>query len=161
MIVLGVDPGSRTTGYGIVRSTPQGLTCVGSGHITPPSNAPFYDRLHEIFLSMLNVMDEFKPAEMAVEEVFYAKNAKSSLKLGHARGVIMIAAVHCGVKIYEYSPLEIKKAVVGYGRATKNQVRAMVKMILKLKEDPGYDTSDALAAAICHANWSQFGRQQK
>ncbi|RLB23913.1 MAG: crossover junction endodeoxyribonuclease RuvC [Deltaproteobacteria bacterium] len=156
MIVLGVDPGSRTTGYGIIEKTRQSLTCVTFGHITPPSSASFYHRLHVIFLSMIKLMDEFKPGEMAVEEVFYAKNVKSSLKLGHARGAVMIAAVHCGVKIFEYSPLEIKKAVVGYGRATKDQVRSMVRMILKLSEDPGYDTSDALAAAICHANWTQF-----
>ena len=161
MIVLGVDPGSRTTGYGLIEKTPQGLICVGSGQITLPTNIPFYDRLHMIFLSMVELMDKFNPKEMAVEEVFYAKNVKSSLKLGHARGAVMIAAVHCGVKIFEYSPLEIKKAVVGYGRATKEQVRSMVKIILKISDQLGYDTADALAAAICHANWSQFARQQR
>jgi crossover junction endodeoxyribonuclease RuvC len=93
---------------------------------------------------------------MAIEDLFYAKNVKSSLKLGHARGAVLIAAVHCGVKIFEYSPLEIKKSVVGYGRATKEQVRSMVQVILKLKTIPNLDTSDALAAAICHLNWARF-----
>ncbi|HDM09494.1 MAG: crossover junction endodeoxyribonuclease RuvC [Deltaproteobacteria bacterium] len=158
MIVLGVDPGSRTTGYGLIERTTRGLTCAGYGYVSPPPNIPFYERLHSIFQSMVDLMKQFNPEEMAVEEVFYAKNVKSSLKLGHARGAVMIAAVQCGVKIFEYSPLEIKKAVVGYGRASKNQVRSMVKVILGLKEDLGYDTSDALAAAICHANWAQFAR---
>lgn len=156
MIVLGVDPGSRTTGYGLIEKTGSDIVCLGSGHISSPGNTPFYHRIHHIFLSMVDIMRQFKPEEMAVEEVFYAKNVKSSLKLGHARGAVMIAAVHCGVKIFEYSPLEIKKAVVGYGRATKEQVRAMIKMILRLTYEPGLDTSDALAAAICHANWTRL-----
>lgn len=157
MIVLGVDPGSRTTGYGFIEKTTTGLACAGYGNISPPPNIPFYERLHTIFQSMVELMEQFNPKEMAVEEVFYSKNVKSSLKLGHARGAVMIAAVRCGVRIFEYSPLEIKKAVVGYGRASKDQVRSMVRVILGLKEDVGYDTSDALAAAICHSNWVRFG----
>jgi crossover junction endodeoxyribonuclease RuvC len=101
-------------------------------------------------------MDRYRPQEMAIEDVFYAKNIKSSLKLGHARGAVLIAAVQYQVPIFEYSPLEIKKSVVGYGRAAKEQVRAMVRLILHLNSLPSLDTSDALAAAICHLNWSKL-----
>ena len=93
---------------------------------------------------------------MAIEDIFYAKNIQSSFKLGHARGAVLIAAVQCGVRIFEYTPLQIKKSVVGYGRASKEQVRSMVQVILKLKNIQGFDTSDALATAICHLNWSRF-----
>ncbi len=156
MLVLGVDPGSKITGYGLVKKNNDRMVCIASGHIASPPKSPLYNRIHHIFQKMVEIMTQFQPDEMAVEDVFYAKNVKSSLKLGHARGAVMIAAVQCGVKIFEYSPLEIKKSVVGYGRATKDQVRTMVKILLKLDMDPGFDTSDALAAAICHLNYSQF-----
>jgi crossover junction endodeoxyribonuclease RuvC len=156
MIVLGVDPGSKVTGYGLVEKKNSEMTCIHSGHIAPSGRIPFYDRIHFIFQSTLEILERYRPEEMAIEDLFYAKNVKSSLKLGHARGAVLIAAVHCEVKIFEYSPLEIKKSVVGYGRATKEQVRSMVKVILKLKDVPNLDTSDALAAAICHLNWARF-----
>ena len=156
MLVLGVDPGSQVTGYGLVEKKNDKLTCIHSGHITSYSKTPFYERIHKIFQSMVEVMSHYQPQEMAIEDVFYAKNIKSSLKLGHARGAVLIAAVQCGVRIFEYTPLEIKKSVVGYGRATKEQVRSMVGIILKLKKTPNLDTSDALATAICHLNWSRF-----
>ena len=105
---------------------------------------------------MAEVISRYRPEELAIEDIFYAKNIQSSLKLGHARGAVLIAAVQCGVRIFEYSPLEIKKSVVGYGRATKEQVRSMVRMILNLKTMPNLDTSDALATAICHLNWIRF-----
>jgi crossover junction endodeoxyribonuclease RuvC len=154
--VLGVDPGSKVTGYGLVEKKNSEMTCIHSGHIAPSGRIPFYDRIHFIFQSTLEILERYRPEEMAIEDLFYAKNVKSSLKLGHARGAVLIAAVHCEVKIFEYSPLEIKKSVVGYGRATKEQVRSMVKVILKLKDVPNLDTSDALAAAICHLNWARF-----
>ena len=156
MLVLGVDPGSRITGYGLVEKKDRHMTCVHAGTITSSGKAPFYERIHKIFQSMIEIMDQHRPQEMAIEDVFYAKNIKSSLKLGHARGAALIAAVHCGVKVFEYTPLEIKKSVVGYGRATKDQIRAMVQVILKLKTQFGPDTSDALAAAICHINWVRY-----
>ncbi|MDY6970802.1 MAG: crossover junction endodeoxyribonuclease RuvC [Thermodesulfobacteriota bacterium] len=157
MLVLGVDPGSRVTGYGLVeKKSNDKLICIHSGHISPPGKIPFYDRIHNIFQAMIGVMNHYRPVDMAVEDIFYAKNIQSSLKLGHARGAVLIAAVQCGVRIFEYTPLEIKKSVVGYGRATKEQVRSMVQVILKLKTTPNLDTSDALAAAICHSNWSRF-----
>ena len=156
MLVLGVDPGSRVTGYGLVEKKNNELTCMHSGHITSSGKIPFYDRIHTIFRAMVEIMDLYSPQEMAIEDVFYAKNIQSSLKLGHARGAVLIAAVQAGIKIHEYTPLEIKKSVVGYGRATKEQVRSMVQIILKLKTKPTLDTSDALATAICHLNWSRF-----
>ena len=156
MIVLGVDPGSRVTGYGIVEKRKNDISYIHSGYIRSSGKIPFYERIHNIFQSMVDIMDQYQPREMAIEDLFYAKNVQSSLKLGHARGAILIAAVQCGLRIFEYTPLEIKKSVVGYGRASKEQVRAMVQVILKLKENLQLDTSDALAAAICHVNWSRF-----
>ena len=156
MRVLGVDPGSRVTGYGLIENEPGGLVCVDWGQIRPPADMPFYDRIHHIFLAMIEIMRRHGPQEMAIEDIFYAKNAKSSLKLGHARGAVLVAAVHCDLKIFEYSPLEIKKALVGYGRGSKEQVRRMVQLMLNLKALPGLDTSDALATAICHANWKRY-----
>ena len=156
MLVLGVDPGSKTTGYGLVEKTKDTLTCIHSGRVSPSGKLPFYERIHHIFKAMTEVISRYRPEELAIEDVFYAKNIQSSLKLGHARGAVLIAAVQCGVRIFEYTPLEIKKSVVGYGRTTKEQVRSMVRMILNLKTVPDLDTSDALATAICHLNWIRF-----
>ncbi len=156
MLVLGVDPGSIVTGYGLVEKKNSHLFCVDAGVISSPENIPFNERIHKIFISMVDIMDRYQPGEMAIEDVFFAKNVKSSLKLGHARGAALIAAVDCGVKVFEYSPLEIKKSVVGYGRATKEQICSMVQIILKHPKKFGPDTSDALAAAICHLNWTRY-----
>jgi len=157
MLVLGVDPGSQTTGYGLVEKSKDTLTCIHSGRVSPSGKLPFYERIHHIFKAMTEVISRYRPEELAIEDVFYAKNIQSSLKLGHARGAVLIAAVQCSVRIFEYTPLEIKKSVVGYGRATKEQVRAMTQVILKLDVKPALDASDALAAAICHLNWSRHG----
>jgi len=105
---------------------------------------------------MEEIMTLYRPQELAIEDIFFAKNVKSALKIGHARGAVLIAAAQNGIKIFEYAPLEIKKSVVGYGRASKEQVRSMVQVILKLKTQPGLDASDALATAICHLNWTRY-----
>ena len=160
MIVLGVDPGSRTTGYGILHKNNNVITCAASGVIESSGNMPFYDRIFRIFTGMVDIMKQYQPDEMAIEDVFFAKNVKSSLKLGHARGAALIAAASCSVEIFEYTPLEIKQSVVGYGRATKDQVRSMVQMILRLPSKLGPDTSDAIAAAICHMNWTRYGKRK-
>ena len=159
MLVLGVDPGSRVTGYGLVEKAGGSLTCIHAGTIRPSTNTPFYGRIYKIFQAMVEIMTTHRPEEMAVEDIFFAKNVKSSLKIGHARGAVLIAAMQCGVKIFDYTPLEIKNAVVGYGRAPKEQVRSMVQVILRLKESPELDASDALATAICHLNWSRYEKQ--
>ncbi|MBN2125719.1 MAG: crossover junction endodeoxyribonuclease RuvC [Deltaproteobacteria bacterium] len=156
MLVLGVDPGSIATGYGLVEKNNRRLTCIHAGTISASARHPFHERLHQIFQAMTEIMTRYRPEEMAIEDVFFAKNVKSALKIGHARGAILVAAAQCGIRIFEYTPLEIKKSVVGYGRATKEQVGAMVRVILKLETQPGFDTSDALAAAICHLNWKRF-----
>ncbi len=156
MLVLGVDPGSRVTGYGLVEKENNQMTCIHAGTISSPAKLPFYERIHKIFQSMVEIMNHYRPQEMAIEDIFFAKNVKSSLKLGHARGAVLIAAVQCGIKIFDYTPLEIKKSTVGYGRATKEQVRSMVQIILNLKDKPNLDTSDALATAICHLNWARY-----
>jgi len=160
MIVLGVDPGSRITGYGLLQKKNNAIHCITSGTIESSGDVPFYDRIFKIFTGMADIMEEYQPDEMAIEDVFYAKNIKSSLKLGHARGAALIAAVKCNVRIYEYTPLEIKQSVVGYGRATKDQVRAMIQMILNLPARLGPDTSDAIAAAICHLNWTRYEKKK-
>ena len=156
MLVLGVDPGSHVTGYGLVNQEGHRLNHIASGRVRLSSKAPFFERIHRVFQSMLEIMDHYGPEQMAIEDVFFSKNVKSSLKLGHARGAVLVAAVQKGLRIFEYTPLEIKKSIVGYGRADKEQVRSMVRILLNLKGIPDLDTSDALAAAICHLNWSRF-----
>ncbi|MFH1487959.1 MAG: crossover junction endodeoxyribonuclease RuvC [Pseudomonadota bacterium] len=153
MLVLGVDPGSLVTGYGLIEKERDRMTCLHSGIIRTSSKIPFHERIHKIFQSMVEIMNLYRPQEVSIEDVFFAKNVKSALKIGHARGAVLIAASQCGVRIFEYTPLEIKQAVVGYGRATKEQVRSMVQVILSIKDEPSLDASDALAAAICHHNW--------
>jgi crossover junction endodeoxyribonuclease RuvC len=160
MLVLGVDPGSLVTGYGLLEKKGNRITCVHLGAITSTRHVPFYERIHKIFRSMVEIMEHYRPQEMAIEDVFFAKNVKSALKIGHARGAVLVAAIESGVKIFEYTPLEIKKSVVGYGRATKEQVHSMVQVILGLKTQKGLDTSDALATGICHLNWTRYGGKQ-
>jgi crossover junction endodeoxyribonuclease RuvC len=156
MLVLGVDPGSRVTGFGLVEKKNNELIHIHSGMIKSSGKSPFYQRIHKIFQTMVEIMGQYQPHQLAIEDMFYAKNAQSSLKLGHARGAVLIAAVHCDIPIFEYSPLEIKKSVVGYGRADKEQVQSMVKIILRMNSILSLDTSDALATAICHINWSRY-----
>ncbi len=156
MLVLGIDPGSRVTGFGLVEKDRAGMRCIRSGIIRLPVEAPFYERIHRIYRSMTEIMNQHRPDQLAIEDCFFAKNVKSSLKIGHARGAVLIAAVECGLEIYEYSPLEIKKAVAGYGSASKEQLRSMIRWMLKMQSEPPLDASDALATAICHLNWKRF-----
>lgn len=156
MLVLGVDPGSLVTGYGLVKKEGGTLSYVAGGKISFPHPWPFHQRIHRIFSSLVEIIETYHPEEMSIEDIFFAKNVKSALKIGHVRGAAMVAAVQCGVKVFEYTPLQIKQSVVGYGRATKEQVRAMVKLLLKLDTQFSLDTSDALAVAICHHNWVRF-----
>lgn len=153
MIVLGIDPGSRITGYGVIEKKRQGIISVTDGEITAKGNEPLSARLKKIYDNLIEIMGVFTPDAVALEDIFYGKNVKSLIKLGHVRGVIILAASHNSIPIFEYTPLEVKKAVVGYGRAEKSQVQKMVKAILNLNEIPSVDTSDALAVAICHINF--------
>lgn len=156
MLVLGVDPGSLVTGYGLVKKEGGTLGYVAGGKISFPHPWPFHQRIHRVFNSLVEIIETYHPEEMSIEDIFFAKNVKSALKIGHVRGAALVAAVQCGVKVFEYTPLQIKQSVVGYGRATKEQVRAMVKLLLKLDTQFSLDTSDALAVAICHHNWVRF-----
>jgi crossover junction endodeoxyribonuclease RuvC len=158
--VLGVDPGSETTGYGVVESDRGKFRLVEFGGIHAPAKLKFPERLLLIADKLESIIERLEPGVCAVEETFYAVNVKSALKLGHVRGVVLLAAARAGLEIAEYSPLEIKLAIVGYGRAEKQQVQEMVRILLELKERPApLDASDALAAAICHINTASTGRR--
>ncbi|QRN04148.1 crossover junction endodeoxyribonuclease RuvC [Legionella sp. MW5194] len=161
-IILGIDPGSRVTGYGIIREEKRRITYVDSGCIRT-ADGELSERLLEIFDGICQLMDHFSPDEVAIEQVFMHQNPNSALKLGHARGAAMVAAASHRVKINEYSPREVKQALVGYGGATKDQVKQMVIHLLMLNSSPQTDAADALAIAICHSHWRQslVGRQQK
>lgn len=149
--VIGVDPGSRVTGYGIVDAFPRGLRYVASGRIST-GRGPFPERLAEIYRAMAALIDEFSPDEFAIEEVFVARNPGSALKLGQARGVAIAAAVAAGVEVAEYAARRVKQSVVGTGAAGKEQVQHMVRVLLELDGMPAEDAADALAVAICHVN---------
>lgn len=153
MRILGIDPGIALTGFGIIESDKDTLVPGKYGHISTDSNIPVPLRLKILYNDLLTIIEENKPDVMAVEELFFNKNVKTAIVASHARGVIVLAAVNSGVDIAEYTPLQVKQAVIGYGRASKHQVQAMVTRILQLKEIPKPDdTADALAVAICHAN---------
>jgi crossover junction endodeoxyribonuclease RuvC len=151
--VLGIDPGSRVTGYGIVEYAASGLRCVLYGEIKPARGASLSACLQTVCGGIQEVIRQAAPEALAIEDIFYGKNIQSLIKQGHVRGVAILAGADGGLPVYEYSPLEIKKAVVGYGRAEKGQVQMMVRAILKLPELPPPDAADALAAAICHIHF--------
>jgi crossover junction endodeoxyribonuclease RuvC len=151
--IFGIDPGSERTGYGCVETDGTRHRLVTFGAISTPANATFPEKLHVIHSRLAALITDCRPDCIAIENLFHANNARSALKLGHARGVAMLAAVEAGVPIVEYTPAEIKRAVVGYGRAEKHQVQQMVKLILGLAALPTpFDASDALAIAICHVH---------
>jgi crossover junction endodeoxyribonuclease RuvC len=153
--VFGIDPGSERTGFGCVDSDGRRHRLLRCGAITAGSNAAFADRLGTIYRALVHELGACRPDCVAIENLFYATNVRSALKLGHARGVAMLAAVECGVPVLEYTPAEIKRAVVGYGRAEKGQVQQMVKLLLGLDRVPSpHDAADALAVAICHLHQS-------
>jgi len=149
--VMGIDPGIGVTGYGIVHSKGSQLISVDFGSIKTRASESIAARLQFLHEELSKVMDLFKPEQVAIEEVFAAHNISSAFKLGQARGVALMTAFSCGAEIGEYSALHVKKAVVGVGRATKEQVQLMVQHLLKLPEKPKpFDAADALAIAICH-----------
>jgi len=149
---LGIDPGSRVTGYGVIEQLGDRITRVDHGEIRTRNGEAFTQGLSRIFDELREVIHRTRPDAVALEDIFYGKNVKSLIKQGHVRGVVLLVATHSHVPVFEYSPLEVKKAVVGYGRAEKHQVQQMVKAILKLSSVLPPDASDALAVAICHAN---------
>jgi crossover junction endodeoxyribonuclease RuvC len=162
MRVLGIDCGTQFTGYGVVELRPDAtLVCITCGAIKLSPRDPLCDRLATIFERLGEIIREHHPDNVAIEEIFYAVNVKSALKLGQVRGVAMLAASSVGLQVSEYAPLTIKSAVVGYGRAEKQQVQHMVTRLLNLAEIPeSPDAADALAIAICHLHTAATLRKQ-
>lgn len=177
MRVLGIDPGSINCGYGIIQSEkcetrnvelktfnlhPEIIlqptvhnsqyVYISSGRIILSARKPLHIRLKELYASLLDVISEYKPDEIIIEKIFFAKSVRVAISLGHTRGVILLAAALTGLPIYEYSALEVKKAVTGYGRADKGQVQKMVQSILKINHILPSDSADAIALALCHIN---------
>ena len=151
MRIFGIDPGSERTGYGCVETDGRRHRLVACGAISARPADAFPDRLARIHRELSALLAECRPESVAIENLFHASNARSALKLGHARGVAMLAAVEAGCVVVEYTPAEIKRAVVGYGRAEKQQVARMIALLLGLDGPPApFDATDALAVAICH-----------
>lgn len=171
MRILGVDPGTITTGYGIIDFENNEVSYITSGIIEIPPTKNFGLRLEKIYGELSKIIRKYKPTEFALETAFYGKNVQSALKIGYARGVSLLAAVHNKMHIREYSPREIKKSVVGRGSSTKEQVQYMVKKLCLIKKSKmKFDESDAIAVAMCHAfkiktdskkskNWKEFIEQ--
>ncbi len=155
MRILGIDPGYAIVGYGVLDYDRNRFSVVNYGAITTEAGKPFDSRLKEIYDDMCSLLDMAKPDCMSIERLYFTNNKTTGIDVAQARGVIMLAATQRGIEIYEYTPLQVKQAVVGYGRAEKHQVQEMVKNILNLKEVPKPDdTADAVALAICHGHSS-------
>jgi crossover junction endodeoxyribonuclease RuvC len=153
--IFGIDPGSIRTGYGCVQTDGSRHRLVICGAVAPRAASPLPDRLHVIYADLTRLLRDAQPDCVVVENLFHSRNVRSALTLGHARGVAVLAAVQAGVPVLEYTPAEIKLAVVGYGRAEKTQVQRMVMLLLGLDTPPSpLDASDALAVALCHAHSS-------
>ena len=153
MIILGIDPGYAIVGWGVIEYKGNRFRTVAYGAVTTDAGTPFERRLETIFDELLLIIAQYHPDAIAVEELFFTTNQKTAIGVGCARGVILLAGVKGGVPLYEYTPWQVKSAVVGYGKAQKRQVMEMTKTILNLREVPKPDdTADALAIAICHAH---------
>lgn len=152
MIILGIDPGSRITGYGVIRKEGNRLIHIDNGAIFTDSATDFPGRLKHIFEGLAEIIKKFSPDAIAIEDMFFANNVQSALKLGQARGAAIVAGVSASLPVSEYTALQVKQSVVGHGKAAKEQVQHMVKVLLGLPEIAQADASDALAVAICHAN---------
>jgi crossover junction endodeoxyribonuclease RuvC len=158
MLALGLDPGTATTGYGLVRISPDGsLLAVKYSVISTPKNTPAPDRLVMLYEELQEILREHKPDTAAVEKLFFQKNVTTAISVGQARGVMLLALAQAGLEVFEYTPNEIKQAVAGYGSAGKRQVQEMVRVLLTLDEIPRPDdAADALAVAITHLNTNRY-----
>lgn len=151
MIILGIDPGVISTGYGAINIKEGKESLVDFGVISIDRKQDLPARLSGIYNAVSRVCQQLKPGALAIEEIFFSKNARTAITVGHARGAVILAAVHQGIEVFTYTPLQIKQTVSGYGRADKSQMQRMVQMILRLQEVPRPDhAADALAAALCH-----------
>ncbi|WP_442918192.1 crossover junction endodeoxyribonuclease RuvC [Magnetococcus sp. PR-3] len=159
MRVIGIDPGSNVTGWGVIDGLGQRQQVVEYGTIRLNGKDPLPQRLQQIHAQLLTIIERLHPHEMAVEEVFVSQNVQSALKLGHARGAAIVAGAQMGLPVAEYTAVQVKKAVVGYGRADKNQMQEMMRMLLNLEKKPAQDAADGLAIAMCHLNQRQWHQQ--
>lgn len=151
MIVLGIDPGLARTGYGVVEKTSATLKELDCGYISSPAGMPVYQRIYIVYKSVLRLLEQYNPEALAVEQLFFCKNVRTAMQVGEARGAVLTAAAQHNVQVFEYTPLQVKQAVAGYGRAEKKQVQQMVCLLLNLSAPPKPDdAADALAVAICH-----------
>ncbi|HQN20053.1 MAG TPA: crossover junction endodeoxyribonuclease RuvC [Syntrophobacteraceae bacterium] len=162
---IGIDPGSRYTGYGVVEGDGSVLRHVSNGVISLPGSQPLPERLSMIYRQLAAIIDEIRPSCLAIEDVFFAKNVKSALSLGQARGAAILAGINAGLPVFEYSALQVKQAVAGYGKAGKDQMMRMIQYLFRLTTPPNSNAADALAVAICHLNtqsskirWSESER---
>ncbi len=156
MLILGIDPGSRFCGFGLIKHERNTLSYVDSGRFALAPATPLAERLSRLHGLLTELVHRHRPDAGAVEKIFFAKSVQSALSLGQARGVVLAALSGSGIPVMEYSALEIKKSVVGYGKAGKGQVQAMVRALLGLRQTPLEDEADALATAICHAHSSRL-----
>jgi len=152
MVILGIDPGVATIGFGLIRAERGKNTLIQYGVITTPPGIPLSERLLQISRDMEQLIEVFKPDEIAVEELFFSKNITTGIAVAHGRGVILLEAERQGIPVFEYTPMQVKQSVVGYGKAEKKQVMLMTQRLLNMKEIPRPDdAADALAIAICHS----------
>ncbi|MHB1006237.1 MAG: crossover junction endodeoxyribonuclease RuvC [Chloroflexota bacterium] len=159
MLILGLDPGTATTGYGLVRTDGDRTTLVEYGAITTPAHVPLSRRLQLLHTGITGLIAAWQPNEAAVEQLFFSRNVTTALAVGHARGVLLLSLADAEIPLFEYTPAEVKQAVVGYGRGRKEQVQEMVRILLSLEEPPTPDdAADALAIAICHVNTERMRR---
>jgi len=155
MKIIGIDPGTAITGFGVIEIKQGNPSMLDAGVVRTPANTPITERLEEIYDGIKELCELHQPDEASVEKLFFAQNVTTAISVSHARGVVLLALAQANVKIYEYTPLQIKQAITGYGRADKNQIQEMVKLQLKLKQIPKPDdAADALAAALTHAQTS-------
>lgn len=157
MIIMGIDPGIAIVGYGIIEYSGNKATCIDYGAVTTKAHTPLSDRLKKVYEGLNFLIDKYQPKAVAVEELFFNNNAKTAIAVGQGRGVCLLSAALADIPVFEYTPLQVKQAVTGYGRADKLQVQNMVKMLLNLKAIPKPDdAADALAIAICHGGSMKF-----
>lgn len=162
MRVLGIDPSIQSTGFGIIEYAQNTYRVLGYGVIKPSGRLLFHQKINEIKTNVENLIETYKPEEVAIENPFYAQNIKTAITLGQVRGATLVAVASHNCSLHEYSALEIKKAVTGYGQADKNQVKIMIKALLKIQDEKlATDASDALAAALCHLNSRIFKEKIK
>jgi crossover junction endodeoxyribonuclease RuvC len=162
MIILGIDPGTATTGFGVIKSDDEKLSLIDFGCIETPKKDPLAKRLNQISIDLEEIINLWKPDTIAIEELFFSKNVKTAMHVAHARGAIMQKLSEKGYKLYEYKPQNIKEAVCGYGKAEKIQVQKMVQHILEMPEMPRPDdAADALAVAICHCHMLKYEKMKQ